>query len=193
MFSLVLSGGNQPRCLVEHEVAPVLLVNVLDLFAHLAVEPLQPLVRSAQLVLEPQHDLDAGQVEPELRGQPLDQPEAFEVGLGVEAGVPACPLRADEALVLVDPQRLGVHADELGRDRDHVARPVVNQCSSSLLAEGPHMRSITTSPASYAVSPARLRATYARTSKYAQAATKIATISHKSGRSHLAPAATRTT
>ena len=55
------------------------------------------------------------------------------------------------------------------------------------------MRSITASPASYAVSPARLRATYARTSKYAQAATKIATISHKSGRSHLAPAATRTT
>src|SRR6266576_680010 len=184
MFSLVLSGGNQPRCLVEHEVAPVLLVNVLDLFAHLAVEPLQPLVRSAQLVLEPQHD---------LRGQPLDQPEALEVGLGVEAGVPACPLRADEALVLVDPQRLGVHADELGRDRDHVARAVVNQRSSSLLAAGPHMRSITASPASYAVSPARLRATYARTSKYAQAATKIATISHKSGRSHLAPAATRTT
>src|SRR6266566_2498540 len=173
MFSLVLSGGNQPRCLVEHEVAPVLLVNVLDLFAHLAVKPLQPLVGSAQLVLQPQHDL--------------------EVGLGVEAGVPACPLRADEALVLVDPQRLGVHADELGRDRDHVARAVVNQRSSSLLAAGPHMRSITASPASYAVSPARLRATYARTSKYAQAATKIATISHKSGRSHLAPAATRTT
>jgi hypothetical protein len=85
MFSLVLSGGNRPRCLVEHEVAPVLLVNVLDLFAHLAVEPLQPLMRSAQLVFEPQHDLDAGQVEPELCGQPLDQPQALEVGLGVEA------------------------------------------------------------------------------------------------------------
>src|SRR6266550_6013007 len=193
MFSLVLSGGNRPRCLIEHEVAPVLLVNVLNLFAHLAVEALEPLVSPAQLVLEPQHDLDTGQVEPELGRQPLDQAEPLEVGLRVEACVPACPLRTDEALVLVDPQRLGMHADELGRDRDHVARAVVSQRSSSLLAAGPHMRSITASPASYAVSPARLRATYARTSKYAQAATKIATISHKSGRSHLAPAATRTT
>src|SRR2546423_13607454 len=173
MFSLVLSCGNRPRCLVEHEVAPVLLVNVLDLFAHLTVEPLQPLVCPAQLVLEPQHDLDAGQVEPELRGQPLDEPQALEVGLGVEAGVPARPLRADEALVLVDPQRLGVHTDELGRDRDHVARPVVNQCSSSSLAAGPHMRSITASPPSNAPSPAAMRATSAAPSTYVEAASDI--------------------
>src|SRR5205085_2814636 len=192
MFSLVLSGGDGPRCLIEHQVAPVLLVNVLNLFAHLAVEALEPLVSPAQLVLEPQHDLDTGQVEPELGRQPLDQAQPLEVGLRVEACVPACPLRTDEALVLVDPQRLGVHADKLGRDRDHVARAVVHHRSSSLRS-GPHMRSMTASPASYAVSPRRFRATYARTSKYAQAPTKMATMSHKSGRSHFAPAASKTT
>src|SRR5262249_5866413 len=36
------------------------------------------------------------------------------------------PLRPHEALVLVDPQRLRVHADELGSDGDHVARRVLH-------------------------------------------------------------------
>src|SRR5437764_638931 len=38
-FSLVLPRRDRPRRLVEHEVAPVLLVHVLDLLAHLALEP----------------------------------------------------------------------------------------------------------------------------------------------------------
>src|SRR5256885_5600653 len=42
----------------------------------------------------------------QLGRQPLDQAQPLEVGLRVEACVPACPLRTDEALVLVDPQRL---------------------------------------------------------------------------------------
>ena len=59
---------------------------------------------------------------PELGREPLDQPQPLEVGLRVEARVPGRPLRPDETLGLVDPQRLRVHADELGGDRDHVAR-----------------------------------------------------------------------
>src|SRR2546430_7812855 len=130
MFSLVLSCGNRPRCLVEHEVAPVLLVNVLDLFAHLTVEPLQPLVCPAQLVLEPQHDLDAGQVEPELRGQPLDQPQALEVGLGVEAGGSPPPPPAGEAPVLLEPPPPGGPAAAPRRGPDHLAPPGVPLYSS---------------------------------------------------------------
>src|SRR5207253_10948158 len=45
----------------------------------------------------------------------------------VEPRVAGCPPRPHEALLLVHPQRLRVHADELGGDADHVARTVVHQ------------------------------------------------------------------
>src|SRR4029453_16118193 len=183
---LVLSGRDRPRRLVEDELAPVLLVNVPNLFAHLALEALEARVGLAQLVLEPQDDFHAGQVEPELGCQPLDQAQPFQVGVGVEARVPTRPFRPDKAFALVDPQRLRMHADELCRDRDHVAGTIVHQLSSSLRG-GPHIRFMTASPASYAVMPSFLRAMYARTSKYVHAATKIATISQRSGRSQRAP------
>ena len=66
--------------LVEDELAPVLPVHLADLVAQLALEPvacraLQP----SQLVLEAQHVLDAGEVEPELGRQPLDQAQPLEV------------------------------------------------------------------------------------------------------------------
>ena len=66
-----------------------------------------------------------------ISAQPLD------VRVRVEARVAGGALRADEALLLVDAQRLRMHADELGGDADHVARTVVHQppafcsCSSS--------------------------------------------------------------
>ena len=66
--------------------------------------------------------LDAGEVEPELGREPLDQAQPLEVGLGVEARVAGRALRPHEALLLVDAERLRVHADELGGDGDHVAR-----------------------------------------------------------------------
>src|SRR5262249_1877051 len=44
-----------------------------------------------------------------------------EVRVRVQPRVARRALRAHEALLLVDAQRLRVHADELGRDRDHVA------------------------------------------------------------------------
>jgi len=102
---------------------------------------------AAQLIFESQDDFDAREVEAEFSGQPLDQAQPLQVGLRVEARVSARPVRADETLVLVDPQRLRMHADELGGDRDHVARAVVHQPSSSVRA-GPHTRSTTASPAS---------------------------------------------
>src|SRR5439155_14188921 len=157
-FSSVLPRRDRPRRLVEHEVAPVLLVHVLDLLAHLALEPFDARVGAAQLVFESQDDFDAREVEAEFSGQPLDQAQPLQIGLRVETRVSARPLRADETLVLVDSQRLRMHADELGGDRDHVAGAIVHQPSSSVRA-GPHTRSTTASPASYAVSPRRMRAT----------------------------------
>src|SRR5262249_24683893 len=130
-------------------------MKLLNLFAPLALEQLEPVMGPAQLVFEPQHDLHAGEVEPELGGQPLDQAQPLEVCLGVETGVSAGALGTDETLALVDAQRLGVHADQLGRDRDHVARTVVHHCSaSSSCSRAPgHMRSMTASPASWADIP----------------------------------------
>ncbi len=79
--------------------------------------------------------LDAGEVEPDLGREPLDQPQPLHVRLGVEPRVPRGALGPDEPLLLVDPQRLGMHPDELRGDGDHVAgtlvdhgaRPVVHQ------------------------------------------------------------------
>src|SRR5262249_54611785 len=55
--------------------------------------------------------------------------QGLEVGVRVEPGVPGRPLRSHEPLVLVDPQRLRVHADDLGGDGDHVAGRVVHQAT----------------------------------------------------------------
>ena len=57
-------------------------------------------------------------------------PQPFDVELGVEPRVSCRALRADEALLLVDPQGLGMHADELRGDRDHVAGTVVHQLNN---------------------------------------------------------------
>ena len=84
------------RLAVEHEVAPVLPVDVLHLFAQLPLQALDTRVRLLQLVLEAEHELDAGEVEPEVRGQALDQLEPLHVRVGVEARVSGRPVRADE-------------------------------------------------------------------------------------------------
>ncbi len=90
-----------------------------------------------QLVLEQEHALDTREVEAELARQPLDQAQPLDVGVGVEPRVAGRALRAHEPLLLVDAQRLRVHADEVGGDRDHVARasvvahPVAFRSSSS--------------------------------------------------------------
>ena len=50
--------------------------------------------------------------------------------------LPGRPLRPDEPLRLVDPQRLRVHADEVGRDRDHVARAIRLRVTCPMSGQG---------------------------------------------------------
>ena len=73
----------------------------------------------AQLVLELEHPLHPRQVEA-LVGQLLDAPELLDVGVAVPAAPAARAGRVDQALALVDAQRLGMEAGELGRHRDDV-------------------------------------------------------------------------
>src|SRR5439155_26092084 len=51
---------------VGDEVTPVLAVHLGDLVAHLALETLHGSLHAAHLLLEPDHVLDAREVEPEL-------------------------------------------------------------------------------------------------------------------------------
>ena len=68
----------------------------------------------AQLVLEPEHVLDAGEVEPELGRQPLDQPQPLDVGLGVEARAARRARRAGRA---PSPRTCAASADACRRAR----------------------------------------------------------------------------
>ena len=120
----VLSG--KPLLAVEDEVAAVVAVYVVHVLLQLPLQLFDLRVRAAQLVLEPQDELDAGEVEAELRRQPLDDPQPLDVGLRVEARAAGRALRPDEPLRLVHAQRLRMHADELGGDADHVDRAVAH-------------------------------------------------------------------
>ena len=91
----------EPLLAHGHEVAAVLLVHPLHVMAVLPLQALDLRVRLAQLVLEPQHELDAGEVEAELRGQPLDDLQPHDVRLGVEPRAARRPVRPHEALRLV--------------------------------------------------------------------------------------------
>jgi hypothetical protein len=59
------------------------------------------------------------EVEP-ARRQILNVVQDLEVLVAVAAAAPHGAGRVDEALALVDPERLGVHAGQLGRHRDDV-------------------------------------------------------------------------
>jgi hypothetical protein len=60
------------RGLVDDDLAPIRTVHVANLLAQLALESLGAEALPAQLVLEPEHVLDARQVEPKLGGEALD-------------------------------------------------------------------------------------------------------------------------
>ena len=109
---------------IDDELAPVRAVNLGDLGAELALHSFHPRARSIELVLQAQHLLDPGEVEPELGRQPLDEPQPLEVLLGVEPSAARGSPGSHETPGLVQPQRLRVHADELGGDGDHVARAI---------------------------------------------------------------------
>jgi hypothetical protein len=115
------------RGLVDDDFAPVLPVGRPDLVAQLALEQLHAAAQPAQLVLEPQHVLDAREVEPELGREPLDEPQPLDVGLRVHARATGRAGGPDEAFRLVHAQRLRMEAGEVGRDRDHVEGPVTHE------------------------------------------------------------------
>src|SRR5215204_2477482 len=125
MSALPLPRHDPARRLPEHELALVLTVDVVDRLVHLALEALDAHAHATELVLEAEHLLDTGVVEPQLVREALDHAQPLEIRLGVEAGVPGGALRPHEALLLVQAERLGVHADDVGGDGDHVAGPLV--------------------------------------------------------------------
>ncbi len=71
------------------------------------------------LVAQLEDLLDALEVDT-LGGELLDEPELFEVLVGVAAGPTGGPVRVEQTAPLVDAQRLGMDAAELGGHRDDV-------------------------------------------------------------------------
>src|SRR5262245_14160070 len=135
---------SSPRCrmlgrLVQHHFAPVGPVHLGDLRAQLALEPLHASSHAAELILQPQDVLDAGEIQTELRRQSVNEAQALQIALGVEPRTTGRAARLYEPLRLVHPQRLGVHADEVGGNGDHVPRALG------------HQRSIPSPPSSLAV------------------------------------------
>ena len=84
----------------------------------------QLLAQPGQLGLELQDPPHALEVEPRRR-QFLDVTQALEVVVREAPAAPAGPRRIEQALALVDAQRLRMHPGQLGRHRDHVDRLVV--------------------------------------------------------------------
>src|SRR5690242_21345229 len=75
------------RRLVDDEVAPVEAVHFIERLAHLLLHPLEAALHSQQLVFHVQDALDAGQVQAELAGEPLNQAQPVDVRVGVEPRV----------------------------------------------------------------------------------------------------------
>ena len=67
----------------------------------------------AESLLELEQDADAGEVHAALAGEVADPEDPPDVVLAVEPDVGRRPGRAEQALVLVDPQRARMRADEL--------------------------------------------------------------------------------
>src|SRR5690349_11913052 len=113
--------------LPEHEVLAVGAVHLVDAplglaggLEHRGLERADAVAEHHHLVLQGQHVLGALQREPEPRRELRHAPHAVEVVVGVQAGSPGRAARPDQAALLVHPQRLRVHAEQLGRDADHV-------------------------------------------------------------------------
>src|SRR6476620_10316308 len=108
------------------EVATVLAVNLVDRRTHLTLHAVQPALHPLHLVLQLQYLLHPCEIEAELVHQLRDQLQPLDVCFRIQTRVAGRALRADQTLVLVDAQRLRMHADNVGRDGDHVARAVVH-------------------------------------------------------------------
>src|SRR3989442_15319520 len=83
------------------------------------LELLKARMQGLDLLLEVEHALDAGEVQPQLGGHLLDAPQPLHVLLRVEARALRRALGLDQAARLVYAQRLRMHLRELCGDRDH--------------------------------------------------------------------------
>src|SRR5262245_3287375 len=112
---------------VQNDFSPVRAVDLGDLGPQLALEPLHACPGAVELVLQAQDVLDAGEIQTEPGCEALDQTEALDVRIRVEARPSRRPAGPQEPLRFVHAKRLGMHADEVSRNGDHVARPVGHQ------------------------------------------------------------------
>jgi hypothetical protein len=95
-------------------------VGQLDLVAQLALELLHPRPQPAQLVLEPQHVLDAARLRPELVVSRWMSRRRSTSASEVETRAARRSRGTGRGACLVHPQRLRVQPREVGRDGDHV-------------------------------------------------------------------------
>src|SRR5207249_3441884 len=77
----------------------------------------------AQPFLQLEEDPDPGEVDAPVPGQVTDPQDPPDVVLAVKTNVRRCPRGTEQSLVLVDPQRARMHADDLGRHANDVDGP----------------------------------------------------------------------
>src|SRR5579872_343516 len=115
--------GREPRARERDEIAAVVAVGLAEGLRRLPLDVLDLRSKARHLAFELEDAADPLEVEA-LGGELLDASELGDVRLGVAAAAAARPGRVEQPASLVDAQRLGVHAGELGGHRDHVHRPV---------------------------------------------------------------------
>src|SRR5437763_3790177 len=87
---------------------------------HRATGPVELRLSLVEAALHLHDDPDPGEVDALVLGQPLDLAEPLDVALRGPARVAGGALRGEQTLPLVDPQRLGMHARQVGCDADDV-------------------------------------------------------------------------
>src|SRR5690606_13492307 len=115
---VTLVGGRQAPARRRADLAAELGLEAGDAVLHAALELVEALPEADDL-------LDPGEVHAQLLREAPDLAELLDVALRVEARLARAAAGLDEALALVEPECLGVHVDELGRDADHVERLVL--------------------------------------------------------------------
>src|SRR6202050_84197 len=111
------------RLAQRHQVAPVLAVGGRHGVERLRLHPGQLGLQLGHLGLELEHPTHPLEVEPGRR-QLLYVAQPLQVELGAPPAPATRARRVEQALALVDAQRLRVHAGELGRHRNDVDRRV---------------------------------------------------------------------
>src|ERR1700704_1695372 len=106
------------------EISAVLAMHPVDRLTGLVEGPVELGPRVVELGLELENLLHTGEADA-LVGELLDPAEQHDVTLGVPAAATLRTRRLDQALALVDAQRLRMHAGELRGHRDDVQRPLI--------------------------------------------------------------------